>query len=58
MARLFGVNLVDKDKVTFALTGIYGIGFSRAEKILELLKIDKAKRVKDLTEVELKKVSR
>ena len=56
MARLFGVNLIDKDKVSFALTGIYGIGFARADKILNLLKIDKAKRVKDLTEAEIKKI--
>ncbi len=56
MARLFGINLVDKDKVSFALTSIYGIGFSRAGKILSELKIDAKKRVKDLSDSELKQI--
>lgn len=56
MARLFGVNLVDKDKITFALTNIYGIGFARAKSILDYLKIDQAKRVKEITEAEIKKI--
>ncbi|OGK64430.1 30S ribosomal protein S13 [Candidatus Roizmanbacteria bacterium RIFOXYB2_FULL_41_10] len=56
MARLFGINLTDKDKISFALTGIYGIGFPRAKQILTLLKIDITKRVKDLTEAEIKQI--
>ncbi len=56
MARLFGINLTDKDKISFALTGIYGIGFSRARQILTLLKIDVTKRVKELTENEFKQI--
>lgn len=56
MARLFGINLNDKDKIGFALTSIYGIGFSRAKQILTKLKIDQAKRVKEVTELEIKKI--
>lgn len=56
MARLFGVNLADKDKIGFALTNIYGIGSSRARQILTLLKIDQSKRVKDITEAEIKRI--
>lgn len=56
MARLFGINLNDKDKIGFALTNIYGIGFSRAKQILTELKIDQGKRVKEVTEIEIKKI--
>lgn len=56
MARLFGINLVDKDKIGFALTDIYGIGFSRAKRLLTDLKINETKRVKEISEGELKKI--
>lgn len=56
MARLFGINLLDKDKIGFALTNIYGIGFSRARFILAKLKIDQSKRVGEVTELEIKKI--
>jgi len=56
MARLFGNNLNDKDKIGFALTNVYGIGFSRAKQILTELKIDQGKRVKEVTELEIKKI--
>lgn len=54
MVRLYGINLIDKDRIVYALTSIYGVGFSRSRQVLEFLKIDKTKRVKDLTEAEIK----
>jgi len=56
MARLFGINLTDKDNIGYALTSIYGIGFKRGAFILKSLKIKSHKKVKDLTEVEIKSI--
>ena len=56
MVRLYGINLVDKDRVVYALTSIYGVGFSRSRQVLDTLKIDGTKRVKDLTEADVKKL--
>jgi len=55
MARITGVDLPNK-KIKVALTYIYGIGSSSAEKILEQLAIDKEKRANDLNEEEINKV--
>ncbi|OGK39062.1 30S ribosomal protein S13 [Candidatus Roizmanbacteria bacterium RIFCSPHIGHO2_12_FULL_44_10] len=56
MARLIGVNLPDDKRITYALTFIYGIGPNRAGKILTGVAIDSEKKVKDLSEDELKKL--
>ena len=56
MVRLYGINLVDKDRIVYALTSIYGVGFSRSRQVLDTLKIDGTKRVKDLTEADVKKL--
>ena len=56
MARIEGVNLPDNKKVFIGLTYIYGIGRSRAMKILELANIDPDKKVKDLTGEEITKI--
>lgn len=58
MARLLGVVLPDDKRVEYALTRFYGIGWKTADDILVKVKIDKQKSVKDLTEEELKKISR
>jgi ribosomal protein S13 len=50
MARIAGVNLPAKKRIEIALTYIYGIGRSRAKKILEKTGIDPSTRVMDLTE--------
>ena len=50
MVRLLGLNIQDNFKVGFALTSIFGIGWTRAEKIIKECKLDGSKRIKDLTE--------
>jgi small subunit ribosomal protein S13 len=52
MLRIAGVNIPDNKRVEISLTYIYGIGRNVAVDILAELKIDKNKRVKDLTESE------
>jgi len=53
MARLVGVDLPRRKKVVWALTYIYGIGLTSAEKILKTTGIDPDKRTDDLTEREI-----
>ncbi|QQG44707.1 MAG: 30S ribosomal protein S13 [Candidatus Roizmanbacteria bacterium] len=57
MARILGVNLSDNHKVEYALTLFYGIGWTLSGKIIDQAKVDKKKRVKDLTEDDLKKIT-
>lgn len=57
MVRIYGVDIPERDRIEYGLTKIYGIGWSRASKILEKLSIDKYKRVKDLTEDEIRKIN-
>ncbi len=49
MARILGIVLPDDKRVEYALTLIYGIGWSQSKGILEQLKIDSKTRVKDLS---------
>ena len=53
MARIVGVNLPNEKRVEIALTYIFGIGKSRAEKILKDLKLDPNTRVKNLNEEQM-----
>lgn len=53
MARISGVDLPKDKRVEIALTRIYGIGRSRSNQILKATKVNKDKRVKDLTEEEV-----
>jgi len=57
MARIVGIEINDKWKVDYALTNIKGVGWSLSEQILDDLKIDKAKRIKDLTSEEINKIA-
>jgi small subunit ribosomal protein S13 len=50
--RIAGVNIPDK-QVKYALTAIYGIGLSLADKICGLLNIDPVKRISTLEEAEI-----
>ena len=50
MARIAGVNIPNEKRIVIALTYIYGIGLTSAEKILADLKIDPNSRTKDLQE--------
>ena len=56
MARILGVVLPDDKRVEYALTLIYGIGWSQSTKIMDQLKIDKATRMKDLSEEQIKNI--
>jgi small subunit ribosomal protein S13 len=53
MVRILGNNLSNKKKIYIALTCIYGIGISRARKILTELKIDEDLKVSELTEINI-----
>ncbi len=54
MARLFGVDLPRNKRMEIALTYIYGIGPTRAKKILEATKISPDLRTDDLTDEDIK----
>lgn len=49
MARIKNVELPKEKRTVIALTYIYGIGNSTAEKICADAKVDPSKRIKDLT---------
>lgn len=53
MARIAGVNVPDKKRVTIALTYIHGIGRFKARQICEATGIDKTRRMNELSEDEL-----
>jgi len=57
MFRLMGHVLPDKKSIWIALTMVYGIGRIRSRKILDTVKIDFMKKVKDLAEADQKKIS-
>jgi small subunit ribosomal protein S13 len=57
MARISGIELNDKWRIDYALTRIKGIGWATSNKVLESLKFDVAKRIKDFTADELNKIS-
>jgi len=52
MARIEGVDLPRNKRVEIALTYLFGIGPTRARKIVAATKVNPDTRVKDLTEVE------
>ncbi len=53
MARIVGVDLLDRKRAEIGLTAIYGIGRSSSKKILEEVNIDKNRKIGDLTEKEI-----
>ena len=57
MARISGVELNDNWKVDFALTRIKGLGWPLSKKVMEELKIDSKKRVKELSSDEIAKIN-
>ncbi len=56
MARIAGITLPNEKRVEIGLTYIFGIGRSKSNKILQEAKIDKDKKVKALSEEEIKKI--
>jgi small subunit ribosomal protein S13 len=56
MARIAGVDLPRNKHANIALTYIYGIGTSRAARILDAAKVDPMKNVSDLAEDEVNRI--
>ena len=58
MARILGVELPNNKKTYVALTYIYGIGYTRANKLLNDIEIDGQKKVKDLSDAEISSITK
>jgi small subunit ribosomal protein S13 len=56
MARIAGIDLQDIWKVDYALTKIKGLGWTLSKKIMADAKVDRKKRISDLTADELSKI--
>jgi small subunit ribosomal protein S13 len=56
MARIAGVDLPRNKRSFIALTYIYGIGQSRATRILDEAKVDPMKKIQDLGEDEVNRI--
>jgi len=56
MARIAGVNIPDNKHLVIALTYIYGIGRTRAQKICEATGLAAATKVRELSEADLDKL--
>lgn len=57
MTRLLGINLPDDKRIDYALTLVYGIGWTRSKALLEQVKVNPSKRVKAISEEEMKKIT-
>jgi small subunit ribosomal protein S13 len=53
MARIAGINIPNHQHAEIALTAIYGIGRSRAQRICDAAGIKRSSKMKDLSESEL-----
>jgi len=53
MARIAGVDIPKQKRGVISLTYIYGIGKSRAERILEQAKVDPSKKVSDWSDTDI-----
>jgi len=53
MARISGVTLPDQKRIEYALPYVYGLGVKLSQDILNKLKINLDRRVKDLTDDEV-----
>lgn len=56
MARIAGVNIPSAKRVVIALTYIHGIGNAKAQEIIDKADIGLARRVADLTEMEVSRL--
>ena len=56
MARIAGVDIPKQKRGVISLTYIYGIGRSRAKKILATAKVDESTKVSDWTDEEIGKI--
>ena len=56
MARMLGVTLPDEKRIDYALTTLYGIGWTNVKGILEKTGVKTNKKVKEVTEEDFKKI--
>jgi len=56
MARIAGVNIPDHKHLVISLTAIYGIGKSRAAKICQVLDLNPASKVKELSDADVERL--
>ena len=56
MARIVGIDIPRNKKIVFSLCYIHGIGKTTALKICEMAKVDKEKRVQDLSEKQISSI--
>ena len=56
MARIVGIDIPRNKKIVFSLCYIHGIGPTTALKICEIAKVDKEKRVQDLSEKQISSI--
>lgn len=56
MARIAGVDLPPNKRIEIGLTYIFGIGRPRSNRILGKAGVDKNRKVKDLTEDEVRRI--
>lgn len=53
MARIAGVNIPNHQHAEIALTAIFGIGRTRAQKICDAARVTRTAKIKDLTEADM-----
>jgi len=56
MARIAGVNIPDNKHLNIALTYIFGIGSTRAQRICDVLGLQASTKVRELSEADLDKI--
>ncbi|PTD95404.1 30S ribosomal protein S13 [Pseudothauera lacus] len=56
MARIAGVNIPNHKHAEIALTSIYGIGRTRAQKICDAAGVARSTKIKDLTDSDMEKL--
>ncbi len=58
MARIVGIDLPQQKRIDIGLTAIFGIGRKNVEPILKEAKVEASKRIKDLTDEEIARISK
>ncbi|GAA5168576.1 30S ribosomal protein S13 [Viridibacterium curvum] len=56
MARIAGVNIPNHKHAEIALTAIYGVGRTRAQKVCDAAGVSRSAKVKDLTEEQMERL--
>ena len=56
MARIAGVNIPAHKHAEIALTAIFGVGRTRAQEICDAAGVNRASKVKDLSEAEMERL--